>query len=152
TARACRAVCGARWGAAVMEFWMLPHEREHYQHVVFQPAAEPASTHEAANFGWSHPPKSCRDEQDVDPIARLEWLDDLMFAAIDGDPVALDCAADAWRQTRDELGEPALEESRRQYVRRAQTVGRTLCCVRNHPPHKVFAAIEIISLLAAKGH
>ena len=30
-------------------------------------------------------------------MARLEWLDDLMFAAIDGDPVALDCAADAWR-------------------------------------------------------
>jgi hypothetical protein len=75
-----------------------------------------------------------------------------MFAAIDGDPVALDCAADAWRQTREDLGEPALEESRQQYVRRAQTVWRTLRCVPNHPPHKVFAAIEIISLLAAKVH
>ena len=61
---------------------MLPHEREHYQHVVFQPAAEPISTHDAATIGWSHPPKSCNDEHDVDPIARLEWLDDLMFAAI----------------------------------------------------------------------
>jgi hypothetical protein len=129
---------------------MLPHEREHYEHVVFQPMAEPVSTHDAATFGWSHPPKSCSDEQKVDATARLEWLDDLMFAAIDGDPVALDCAADAWRKTRDELGEPALEESRRQYVRRAQTVWRTLRCEPNHSPHKVFAAIEIISLLAGK--
>ena len=51
---------------------------------------------------------------------------------------------------RDELGEPALEESRQQYVRRAQTVWRTLRCEPNHPPHKVFAAIEIISLLAGR--
>jgi hypothetical protein len=129
---------------------MLPHEREHYEHVVFQPLGVPGSTHESATFGWSHPPKSCNDEQQVDPNARLEWLDDLMFAAIDGDPVALDCAADAWRRMRDELGEPAIEESRRQYVRRAQSVWHTLRCEPNHPPHKVFAAIEIISLLAAK--
>jgi hypothetical protein len=131
---------------------MLPHEREHYEHVVFQPTAFPELTHDASTFGWSHPPKSCNDEEDVDPIARLEWLDDLMFAAIDGDPIALDCAADAWQKTRDELGEPALEESRQQYVRRAQTVWRTLRYEPNHPPHKVFAAIEIISLLAAKVH
>jgi hypothetical protein len=129
---------------------MLPHERDHFEHASFQPASKPDSTHEPARFSWSHPPKSCIDEQDVDPVARLEWLDDLMFAAIDGDPVALDCAADAWQKTRDQLGETALEESRRQYVRRAQTVWRTLRVEPNHPPHKVFAAIEIISLLAAK--
>jgi hypothetical protein len=129
---------------------MLPHEREHYEHVLFQPTSLPASTHEAATFGWSRPPQSCNDEHEVNPVARLEWLDDLMFAAIDGDPVALDCAADAWRKTRDALGESALEESRRQYVRRAQTVWHTLREEPNHPPHKVFAAIEIISLLATK--
>ena len=49
-----------------------------------------------------------------------------MFAAIDGDPIALDYAADAWRKTRDELGESALEESRQQYLRHAQTVWHTL--------------------------
>jgi hypothetical protein len=129
---------------------MLPHEREHFEHALIQPAAVPASTHETAKFGWSHPPKSCNVQQDVDPIARLEWLDDLMFAAIDGNPVALDCAADAWQRTRDELGEQALEESRQQYVRRAQTVWKTLRVEPNHPPHKVFAAIEIISLLVGK--
>ncbi len=91
-------------------------------------------------------------ESDLDPITRLEWLDDLMFAAIDGDPVALDHAADAWEKTRDELGENAIEESRQQYMRRAQSVWHSLREQPNHPPHKVFAAIEIISLLATKPH
>ena len=89
-------------------------------------------------------------EGPLDPIARMEWLDDLMFAAIDGDPVALDHAADAWKTTREELGQEALEESRQQYLRHAQNVWHTLRTEPNHPPHKVFAAIEIISLLAGK--
>jgi hypothetical protein len=129
---------------------MSPHDREHFEQPLFQPADAPVAKHESAAFGWSHPPKSCDAAQEVDPVARLEWLDDLMFAAIDGDPLALDCAADAWQKTRDELGEPALEESRRQYVRRAQSVWHKLRSEPNHPPHKVFAAIEIISLLAGK--
>jgi hypothetical protein len=83
-------------------------------------------------------------------LARLEWLDDLMFAAIDGDPVALETAADAWRKIVDELGAPTLEESRQQYLRRAQSVWNSLRNVPNHPPHKVFAAIEMISLLAGR--
>jgi len=41
-----------------------------------------------------------------------------------------------------------LEESRLQYMRHAQTVWHSLREQANHPPHKVFAAIEIISLLA----
>src|SRR3954454_8908098 len=86
------------------DFGMLPHEREHFEHVLFQPAAEPASAHEAGTFSWSRPPRACNVDENVDPVARLEWLDDLMFAAIDGDPVALDCAADAWQKTRDVLG------------------------------------------------
>jgi hypothetical protein len=126
------------------------HDRDHFERVLFHPAADPEPAHSIASFGWSHPPKTTNDDSKSDPITRLEWLDDLMFAAIEGDPVALDCAADAWKQTREQLGEPALEESRRQYLRRAQTVWRTLRCVPNHPPHKVFAAIEIISLLAGK--
>jgi hypothetical protein len=91
-------------------------------------------------------------EKPRDPLAELEWLDDLMFAAIDGDPLALDCAAEAWRKTRDELGDTALEETRLQYLRHAQTVWHALRNEPNHPPHKVFAAIEIISLLAARAH
>jgi hypothetical protein len=80
----------------------------------------------------------------------LEWLDDLMFEAIEGDPVALDTAITAWQKALDELGSAALEESRHQYLRRAQSVWNDLRNQPNHPPHKLFAAIEIISLLAAK--
>lgn len=125
-------------------------EHNHFDHKLFQPPALPASSRETASFGWSHPPKSPELNAESDPTSHLEWLDDLMFAAIDGDPIALDCAADAWKKSRAELGDTALEESRRQYLRRAQTVWHTLRAEPNHPPHKVFAAIEIISLLAAK--
>ena len=85
---------------------------------------------------------------DLDPTARLEWLDDLMFAAIDGDPVALDYAADAWQKTRDELGDTAVEESRSNTCGMLKRCGIRCETQPNHPPHKVFAAIEIISLLA----
>lgn len=129
---------------------MSPHEREHHEQVSLQSTSVPAGTGAGDAVLWPHPPRPyCADVQ-LDPIARLEWLDDLMFAAIEGDPVALDCAASAWRKTRDELGETALEESRVQYLRHAQTVWHLLRVEPNHPPHKIFAAIEIISLLAGK--
>ena len=114
----------------------------------FDPCAEPRTAQAfdvAASSSRVSMPK-----RNSTPSARLEWLDDLMFAAIDGDPVALDYAADAWHKTRDELGDAALEESRLQYMRHAQTVWHSLRGQPNHPPHKVFAAIEIISLLAGR--
>lgn len=116
------------------------------------PGSIPAPKQHGDAFDWRHPHRAYYTEADLDPTARLEWLDDLMFAAIDGDPVALDYAADAWHKTRSELGDTALEESRQQYMRHAQSVWHTLRGEPNHPPHKVFAAIEIISLLAAKAH
>jgi hypothetical protein len=85
-----------------------------------------------------------------DVTSRLEWLDDLMFAAIEGDPAALEAAAGAWKQALGELGPQAIEESRLQYLRRAQCVWNELRHKPNHPPHKVFAAIEVISLLVHK--
>ena len=115
-----------------------------------QPASGSAPTKNGATSDGPHPHRPFHTEEELDPIARLEWLDDLMFAAIDGDPVALDYAADAWNKTRDELGDSALEETRLQYMRHAQTVWYSLRGEPNHPPHKVFAAIEIISLLAAR--
>jgi hypothetical protein len=94
----------------------------------------------------------CLHQNDLPPdvTARLEWLDDLMFAAIDGDPVALEAAADAWKKALGELGPQVVEESRLQYMRRAQSVWNELRHKPNHPPHKVFAAIEVISLLASR--
>ena len=101
-------------------------------------------------FGLPHPHRIEHGETNPDILAKLEWLDDLMFEAIEGDAVALETAVDAWRKTLGDLGSDALEESRLQYLRRAQSVWNELRVTPNHPPHKVFAAIEIISMLAAK--
>lgn len=112
-----------------------------------------ASTSESglgAAFGAPHLHPLIHEQPDPDILAKLEWLDDLMFDAIEGDPVALETAVDAWHKSVNELGTGVLEESRRQYLRRAQTVWSELRTQPNHPPHKVFAAIEVISLLAAK--
>lgn len=112
----------------------------------FAPAPrQPATAPVAAHAHWP-----CHAEADAQLTTRLEWLDDLMFAAINGDPAALDQAAEAWTQSCEDLGDEVLEESRLQYLRRAQTVWNVLRHQPNHPPHKVFAAIEIISLLSTK--
>lgn len=128
--------CG-RIDAGVPPLAFLPAPRK----TLALPLTVPTGTH-------AHWP--CQAESDADLVARLEWLDDLMFAAIDGDPAALDNAAEAWKRSREDLGDAALEESRQQYMRRAQTIWNSLRNQPNHPPHKVFAAIEIISLLAKK--
>jgi hypothetical protein len=96
------------------------------------------------------PPPSAnwsRDETRPDVIARLEALDDVIFAAIDGDPGALQESGDAWQMAVAELGSDAIEETRRQYLRHAQGVWETLRRQKVQPPHKIFAAIEIIGLL-----
>jgi hypothetical protein len=101
-------------------------------------------------FGPPHLHHLEHEHTDPNVVAKLEWLDDLMFEAIEGDPVALETAIDAWRKSLDELGSDVLEESRHQYLRRAQSVWNELRNQPNHAPHKVFAAIEVISLLAVK--
>ncbi len=100
--------------------------------------------------GMPRPAPPARSEYRPEIVARLEWLDDLMFAAIDGDPAAIEAAAHAWQKTVEELGAEAIEESRRQYLRHAQSVWSTLRHQPNQPPHKVLAAIEVISLLAGR--
>lgn len=83
-------------------------------------------------------------------LARLEWLDDLMFAAIDADPSALERASDAWQRAIDDLGAETLEESRQQYLRHARTTWEQLRKQKEQPPHRIFAAIEVISILAER--
>jgi hypothetical protein len=101
-------------------------------------------------YGLPHTHHVEHTETRPEVVARLEWLDDLIFSAIEGEPVALETAADAWQKTVDELGGPALEESRQQYLRRAQVVWRTLRLDPNHSRDRLLATIEIISLLAGK--
>lgn len=108
--------------------------------------AEPAYTH---RFAHVPPPVAnvSREETRPDVIARLEALDDLIFAAIDGDPVALQESGSAWHRAVAELGHDTIEETRRQYLRHAQGVWERLRGQKMQPPHKIFAAIEIIGLL-----
>lgn len=93
-----------------------------------------------------------REETRPDVIARLEALDDVIFAAIDGDPAALQQSSDAWQQAVSELGHETIEETRRQYLRHAQGVWENLRHQEVQPPHKIFAAIEIIGLLVNAEH
>jgi hypothetical protein len=88
-----------------------------------------------------------REETRPDVIAQLESLDDVIFAAIDGDPAALQESGTAWQRAVEELGQDTIEETRRQYLRHAQSVWENLRRQKTQPPHKIFAAIEIIGLL-----
>lgn len=88
-----------------------------------------------------------REEIRPDVIAQLESLDDVIFAAIDGDPVALQESSKAWQSALSELGADTIEETRRQYLRHAQSVWESLRRQKVQPPHKIFAAIEVIGLL-----
>jgi len=81
-------------------------------------------------------------------VERLEALDDVIFAAIEGDPDALESAASTWQCTLCELGPETLEESRQQYLRFAKSVWETTRERPEEPPPNPFAAIEIIGLLA----
>lgn len=81
----------------------------------------------------------------ADVIERLEVLDDVIFAAIDGDPEALDAAAATWQGTLEELGQETVEESRQQYLRCAKSAWEA---ARQNPEDRdPLAAIEIIGLL-----
>lgn len=95
----------------------------------------------------SHSSRPQRAETRPEVIARLESLDDVIFAAIEGDPAALQAATDAWRRVVAELGPETVEETRRQYLRYAQSVWDTLRQEAEQPPQRIFAAIEIIGLL-----
>jgi hypothetical protein len=88
-----------------------------------------------------------REETRPDVIAQLEALDDIIFAAIEGDPGALQESSEAWHRAVSDLGHDAVEETRRQYLRHAQNVWEELRHQKIQPPHKIFAAIEIIGLL-----
>lgn len=110
----------------------------------------PVDLRAAENECAAHPYRVVHGEASPEVVARLEWLDDLMFAAIEGDPVALEAAVRAWQRTVDELGAEAVEESRRQYLRRAQNVWNAIRQYPDPGSQRTFAAIEIISLLARR--
>jgi hypothetical protein len=103
--------------------------------------------HQPAAQASVQPPHAPRAEVRPDVVEQLEILDDIIFAAIDGDPMALEQSSGAWRKAVHELGHETIEETRREYLRHAQNVWDNLRHQSVQPPHKIFAAIEIIGLL-----
>jgi hypothetical protein len=97
--------------------------------------------------GVSNPATAGGEELRPEVIDHLEALDDVIFAAIDGDQSALQHSAAAWHRAVKTLGHDTIEETRRQYLRHAQSVWEELRHQSVQPPHKIFAAIEIIGLL-----
>ena len=81
-------------------------------------------------------------------LAQLEVLDDTIFEAIDGDAEALDQSATKWQQALETLGP---RHSRRIappiLAPRRRPMGNASKNEPCHPPHKTFAALEIIELL-----
>jgi hypothetical protein len=87
------------------------------------------------------------EETRPEVIHQLEELDDVIFAAIDGDQAALQESPAAWHRAVRTLGADTIEETRRQYLRHAQSVWEDLRHQNVQPQHKILAAIEIIGLL-----
>lgn len=82
-----------------------------------------------------------------DVLERLEELDDMIYQALTGDPNALDAAQVAWRRAQEEVQPCLLEESRRQYVRRARDVWQSYRHQPADSPTAAFAALEVLMSL-----
>lgn len=80
-------------------------------------------------------------------IEKLERLDDVIFPAIDGDAEALQAAEQAWSETVADVGLPALEESRHEYLRYARATWRLLQSQAVHQPMRLLAVMKIIGML-----
>jgi hypothetical protein len=93
---------------------------------------------------------SCASGREIGGAAleRLEELDDTIFAALDGDPEALDRSRELWSTVARELEPPLVAESGAQYARHARTV---FDASRSNPEQslsRAFAALEVLGLLA----
>ncbi|MEM1304425.1 MAG: hypothetical protein AAGG46_05995 [Planctomycetota bacterium] len=82
-------------------------------------------------------------------LERLEELDDTIFGALEGDADALDKSAGLWKRLRRVAPPKLVDESREQYVRRAEAVLRAS---RRKPVEMLgrqFAALEVLALTSA---
>ena len=80
-------------------------------------------------------------------LNQLEQLDDAIFGALEGDAEALDQAVARWQNAVALVDQELLEESRRQYVRRARAAWKRS---QREPVRRLplaHAALEILGLL-----
>ncbi len=91
---------------------------------------------------------SCGDVIQPDHLKQIEALDDVIFSALDGNPSALDQSARLYRDTASETPRGLLDESREQYVRRAESIVQGYQRSPGKALGKTFAALEILTLVA----
>ncbi len=100
-----------------------------------------------ANFNLSDDSETRQADANADVVARLEILDDVIFPAIEGDLTALKASEPAWHQTVADLGFDAVQESRCEYLRYAQSVWQFLARQSAQQPLRILAVMKIIGLL-----
>ena len=83
-------------------------------------------------------------------LDQLEGLDDAVFEALAGDPEALDDATRLWRDAVRRVNPKLLEESRRQYARRARSTWRHAHKSLAERLPLAQAALEILGLVDSK--
>ena len=80
-------------------------------------------------------------------IEMLEHLDDVVFAAIEGQAVALEQVEVVWALVLEELGPELVEESREQYLRYALQVWNQCLTGELSDPERAVAAVDVMCLL-----
>ena len=80
-------------------------------------------------------------------VEQLESLDDVIFAAIEGDPNALEASAPAWRKAVVDLGSEAIAETRSEYLRCARSTWQFLSRQTIQQPLRLLAVMKIIGML-----
>lgn len=96
------------------------------------------------------PVSSCGEGVEIDSIDfdQLDELDEVIFAALDGDAEALDRSRKLWSTVRREVAPPLVEESQEQYAKRALMVWDATRSSPEESLARAFAALEVLGLMA----
>jgi hypothetical protein len=100
---------------------------------------------DAAGNSFDRPAPPDPNEPQV--VEQLESLDDVIFAAIEGDAAALEASAPAWRKAVVELGPDAIAETRSEYLRCARGTWQFLSRQTIQQPMRLMAVMKIIGML-----
>ncbi len=108
--------------------------------------AHDSETHQHAGLG--HRVVGTRGESiPPETLDRLEQLDDVVFAALGGDPLALDQLANRWREAVRTVDASLVDESRREYIHHARSLWNRS---KRQPEARLpegFAALELLEVL-----
>ncbi|TWT38092.1 hypothetical protein KOR34_30600 [Posidoniimonas corsicana] len=88
------------------------------------------------------------EELTLQQLEQIEALDDAVFAALDGDATALDESVRLYRQTARDTHPAALDESREQYLKKAEAIVADYQAEPGGSLARTFAALEILTLVA----